>query len=621
MTGTDTDDGPWRVPAQAAMVRELRNHARAFAAGRGADPETAGIVAIAVSEAATNAVMHAFVGREPGTITLTCEAGPGEVRVQVTDDGRGMQPRTDSSGVGMGLTMLGRLVTRMSVRPGASGTGTTVSLVFRAPGVRGNGSVAAEDVETGLLLAASELARSAAWPQEGIERLCRLVLPAFADAACVDVVEHGTLRRLAAAVHEDPGLSARLSDQSPPLKPGTATWSALHGGGPRLVVHDPTVPRSPVGPGAMLGLGWWLSLPLADTDGVVLGLWGMGGRGARPVPGEATIELLAEAAARAAGGLANARLMDAAQGTRRRLEAVLSALGEAVTVTGPDGHFAYANDAAARLLGAAGADELLRAPADAWLARFRVTDEHGAPLPAAPAAATPANPGPRARPDAGVPVRTRRVDRQTGRTQWLSTRTQGLPDAAGPLVVEIAQDITEVVRGEHRARVMLAAGAALDTDEGLTAALPPITAAVAPVLADSCAIDLLTAGGELERVGLWHPDALQRDRLQQLRERWPGSALPPAAAVLESARPCLVDDVTDALLQVRVRDENQLALLRAIAFRSVVVAPLRAAGRTVGLLTLAHDERSGRRFDAGDVACIADLGRRIGAAVASLGSP
>ena len=92
-------------------------------------------------------------------------------------------------------------------------------------------------------------------------------------------------------------LTAWLRNATPPAKPGTATWAALREGGPQLVVHDPGVPRSPGGPGEILGLEWWVSVQLEGPDGAPQALWGLGGRaGGRPVPPAAILATLGDAA-------------------------------------------------------------------------------------------------------------------------------------------------------------------------------------------------------------------------------------------------------------------------------------------------------------------------------------
>src|SRR5581483_7236192 len=98
-------------------------------------------------------------------------------------------------------------------------------------------------------------------------------------------------------VANDPALTAWLRAAVPPAKPGTATWSALREGGARLVVHDPSVPRSPGGTGERLNLTWWVSVALERSGPTPAAIWGLGGRaGGRPVPPEAVIRILADAA-------------------------------------------------------------------------------------------------------------------------------------------------------------------------------------------------------------------------------------------------------------------------------------------------------------------------------------
>ena len=55
-------------------------------------------LALAVTEAVTNSVVHAFIDREPGIVRAHIQAAPDELVVVVTDNGRGMQPRADSPG-------------------------------------------------------------------------------------------------------------------------------------------------------------------------------------------------------------------------------------------------------------------------------------------------------------------------------------------------------------------------------------------------------------------------------------------------------------------------------------------------------------------------------------------
>lgn len=169
--------------------------------------------------------------------------------------------------------MVGALAQTLDIVPGPDGRGTVVTMAFGA-------------------------VRPVAAPPR-LEVLCALALETVADVSNVDLVHEGVLRRVAAEVAGDPALTAWLRTAVPPAKPGTATWSALREGGARLVVHDPTVPRSPGGTGERLNLTWWIAVSLENSDRAPAALWGLGGReGGRPVPPEEIIRILGDAGPR-----------------------------------------------------------------------------------------------------------------------------------------------------------------------------------------------------------------------------------------------------------------------------------------------------------------------------------
>jgi anti-sigma regulatory factor (Ser/Thr protein kinase) len=263
-------DAAWELPAVPSSVSAMRRRAAGFATAAGAPDNVADAVELAVSELVTNVVLHAYVGREPGPVSVRCRADGERLTFTVADDGVGVAPRDDSPGVGHGLALVGGLADTLDVAPGTGGRGTVVTMSF-----------AGEE-------RAPELS--------GLEPLCALALERVADASCLDVVHGGVLRRVTAEVAGDAALTAWLREALPPAKPGTATWAALRDGGPQLVVHDPSVPRSPGGSGEKLGLAWWVSVPLEGPDGAPVALWGLGGRdGGQPVPSESVVRALADA--------------------------------------------------------------------------------------------------------------------------------------------------------------------------------------------------------------------------------------------------------------------------------------------------------------------------------------
>ena len=118
------------------IVGEARRGVATIARAHGASEDALDNLSLAVSEATTNAVIHAFVGVPPGRVSVIAEPGEGCVLVRVLDDGRGMTPRADSPRLGLGLTLDGHsMATHCDIREGPSGRGTEVRMAFAAAGV------------------------------------------------------------------------------------------------------------------------------------------------------------------------------------------------------------------------------------------------------------------------------------------------------------------------------------------------------------------------------------------------------------------------------------------------------------------------------------------------------
>ncbi len=111
--------------AEAASVTAARHAVVEWAGGFGT-PTTD--IALATSEAVSNAVVHAFTGREPGRIGIRGNRRGDRLIVTVTDDGIGMTPNLNSQGLGMGISLISKLAG--DVRFDSTTCGTTVSMSF-----------------------------------------------------------------------------------------------------------------------------------------------------------------------------------------------------------------------------------------------------------------------------------------------------------------------------------------------------------------------------------------------------------------------------------------------------------------------------------------------------------
>ncbi len=115
-------------PAVAASVPAARRAISQLAAEAGAPPEQVEAVRLAASEAITNAVRHAY-RRGQGMVHVTAALASDELWVLVSDDGCGMQVRSDSPGLGLGLGLISQESDDFTILRRASG-GTEVRMRF-----------------------------------------------------------------------------------------------------------------------------------------------------------------------------------------------------------------------------------------------------------------------------------------------------------------------------------------------------------------------------------------------------------------------------------------------------------------------------------------------------------
>jgi serine/threonine-protein kinase RsbW/stage II sporulation protein AB (anti-sigma F factor) len=120
-----------RWPADRDSVGAIRRAVGEVATAAGATERAAQSVALAVSEAATNVVLHAYVdGSGSREIQIVAFSEEGMLHVVVTDDGRGMVPRRDSPGLGLGLPLIAQLADDVRIGTEA-GAGTRLTMAFR----------------------------------------------------------------------------------------------------------------------------------------------------------------------------------------------------------------------------------------------------------------------------------------------------------------------------------------------------------------------------------------------------------------------------------------------------------------------------------------------------------
>jgi serine/threonine-protein kinase RsbW/stage II sporulation protein AB (anti-sigma F factor) len=123
-----------RLDAVPNSVGHARKAVVAFADRHGL--AAAADVALAVTEAVTNAVVHAYRDGASGRVRVVACALETGLLVVVRDYGCGMQPNPGSPGAGLGLAVIGALAGEMNIERPDDGGGTRVRIRFKPPGVQ-----------------------------------------------------------------------------------------------------------------------------------------------------------------------------------------------------------------------------------------------------------------------------------------------------------------------------------------------------------------------------------------------------------------------------------------------------------------------------------------------------
>jgi serine/threonine-protein kinase RsbW len=123
------------LPAQPENVAVMRHVLGAFAESMHLPEELIEDLRLAVTEACTNVVRHAYADGDPGAVEISIEPGEDHVHVVVADFGRGIGASSDTSGPGLGLPLIAAIADAVDLQsaPGG-GSRVTMSFARRGPG-------------------------------------------------------------------------------------------------------------------------------------------------------------------------------------------------------------------------------------------------------------------------------------------------------------------------------------------------------------------------------------------------------------------------------------------------------------------------------------------------------
>jgi serine/threonine-protein kinase RsbW len=118
------------LPARPENVAVIRHVMGAFAEALQLPSDLIEDMRLAVTEACTNVVRHAYHDGEPGPIDVTIRPNGDKLELIVSDQGAGIGPSPDLAGPGLGLPLIAALADHVEIEHAPS-NGSRLRMSFR----------------------------------------------------------------------------------------------------------------------------------------------------------------------------------------------------------------------------------------------------------------------------------------------------------------------------------------------------------------------------------------------------------------------------------------------------------------------------------------------------------
>jgi signal transduction histidine kinase len=186
----------------------------------------------------------------------------------------------------------------------------------------------------------------------------------------------------------------------------------------------------------------------------------------------------------------------------------------------------------------------------------------------------------------------------------LEIRESTPPDSALELQRQVAEqmllgalrerglaDDAEVAR--RSAAFLAEAGRLLSQSVDQASTLVALTKLALPTLDAWCIVDILSEGGAIERLGIYHPDPGKQQLALQLEAAWVPEPEDPfgAPAMLRNARTIAITENIEATLAASAHSAENLHILRQLGIGSLLTVPLVARTKLLGAITFVGTQR------------------------------
>lgn len=145
--------------------------------------------------------------------------------------------------------------------------------------------------------------------------------------------------------------------------------------------------------------------------------------------------------------------------------------------------------------------------------------------------------------------------------------------------------------------------------------LKNVTFLAVPRIADWCAVDMVTEGGEQlwNRLAVAHADPEKIALAEELYRKFPPDPETDVIyRVMRTGTPELVSLVPDEMLVQAARSDEHLRIIRELGIMSFMIVPLRSRGEVVGTITFVASDR---RYSERDLAQAEELAHRASIAI------
>jgi PAS domain S-box-containing protein len=205
-----------------------------------------------------------------------------------------------------------------------------------------------------------------------------------------------------------------------------------------------------------------------------------------------------------------------------------------------------------------------------------------------------------------------------GTMKWLLARGHVEFNEAGEAVrfLGLAVDITKRKSSENNLHLLARANTQFPASMGYKRTLDSIVSMIVPETADWCSVDLLV-DGDIEQVAMAHKDSLQvQAAIQKMKSKGmiEYNSMNGIARVIRTGELDFKPIVSRKSLTKSIDDEKDLNFLLSVGFESVIIAPLKIDGETIGAISFVSTDPR-RRYSSDDVEVAQALANRVALAV------